>query len=712
MLKAMNFSRRGQHVPAETPSHQIMSDCDLGQRDQTPNRGRAAARSRLGCITCKQRHVRCDEVYPECGHCSRLQLQCRYLRPPQNHTRARRPNHQRTLLPLPTPTFSFTAVDESPLPSKFQQGGVENGLTCPLTPTSDHLAQFMSMPCFGNDFTFVLPDMDDGPTRELSENTKSQAASSYITTSGEDWGSVAHLERERDSPDPWIPISTVAETSLLEAGLVRCSPKTGWKSPDDSPTEHPMQWTDRLITFKKIMQPPAAMLMGGIKRWRRLQAYLLNIGSKNSTVRDTLLCLEDVLAHDDYDQTMGSARDARRISERYEAARDQAIKATSVEKLGDQELDEMLAVLYLLAWIQVIRPRGPQSSNSMFPSEQADIVIGSACKWNWYSRQLLSGFNSLDSKATHLGGSPLLSQKALAIVSRHPIQIISCEYEESEENFLSGKERSQSMSSSSVTDVSEHGGSTASIPAWQTVDVKEIVLRAILQPAAEWYLQTQAYFRHIGSLDKHQRSRFTPDDELEVTLVGKQIQSELRVLWAERPSVVSLSAAELSKTMAPDLAARLEEVFSVYLASYWILFVYLHRICWWHLGHTRTAQDALTETWNFFQSSYSEDGCSKTVHPALMWPVFVFGAECPDEGRRKWAVEQIKRLATPRPVLELEAGKLDMLPAFRLSRGATQNAQRAALLLETLIAKQGSTGARVDDRDLAMEMFECHFSIV
>lgn len=443
VLNSRNFLRRVQYFPAETTSHHIMSDRGSGQRDRTriPNRGRASARSRLGCTTYKQRHVRCDEVYPECGHCSRLRLQCRYLRPPQSHTRARRPDHQRTLLPLPTPAFSFTAADDNPPPSKFQEVGVQNGYTCPLTPTSDHLAQFMSsLPCFGGDnFTFLLPDVDDDLTRELSGNAKFQAVGSLISASEEDWGSVTHLEHERGSADRWIPISTEVGASPLDAGLERCSPETGSKSPVDYSTVHPIQWTDHLITFKKIMQPPAAMLMGGIRRWRRLQAYLLSLGSKNSTVRDTLLCLEDVLARDDCDQRMGSATDADRISERYETVRDQVIKATAVEKLGDQELDEMLAVLYLLAWIQVIRPRGPQCSESMFPSEQADIVIGSACKWNWYSRQLLSGFNSLDSKATHLGGSPLLSQKALAIVSCHPIQIISCEYEDSKDNSLEGQ---------------------------------------------------------------------------------------------------------------------------------------------------------------------------------------------------------------------------------------------------------------------------------
>lgn len=80
------------------------------------------------------------------------------------------------------------------------------------------------------------------------------------------------------------------------------------------------------------------------------------------------------------------------------------------------------------------------------------------------------------------------------------------------------------------------------VPTLTMVDVKEIVLRAIFQPAAEWYLQTRAYFRRIGSLDKHRRSIFTPDDELEVALVTKRFQAELWDLWAQRSSTISLIA--------------------------------------------------------------------------------------------------------------------------------------------------------------------------
>ncbi|KAM0558109.1 hypothetical protein ACHAPJ_005276 [Fusarium lateritium] len=380
-------------------------------------------------------------------------------------------------------------------------------------------------------------------------------------------------------------------------------------------------------------------------------------------------------------------------------------------------MDEWLAAIFLLAWIQVLRDRAEKESKSLFPSELADIIITCSYDWNWYSRQLLSWFNSLDSKASHLSGPALLSAKALKVVSRHPIQIISCDYEESKgrQDSLDDGQEFRAMSLSTASGVSEHGDSAVIVPALSSCDVKEIVLRAILQPAAEWYLETQAYCRQISALDKHHQKRFTPDTEIKVALAGKRLHNKLWDLWAQRPSAISLTSAELSRSVAPDVASRLQEISSVYLASFWILFVYLHRVCWWHLSHTGAVSGALEETWKHMQNSYGEEDNNsqqKTVHPALMWPVFLFGAECKDELRRSWAIEQLKALSRVRPVLKSETNNQDNLPAFRMSQGATRNAKRAALLLEALIKKQDETKCRVDDRDLAMDMFGCYFSIV
>lgn len=476
-----------------------------------------------------------------------------------------------------------------------------------------------------------------------------------------------------------------------------------------------------LVTFEKILQPPASMLMGGTRKWRYLQRYLVNLGAKNELVMSALLCVEELLKHEESSPCWSDASDGlkRRMTERYNSVRSQAGQCIAQKSDLDQPLrEELLAVIFLLAWAQVIRDQDKECAASAFPSRLADVIITSGSEWSWYSRQLLSWFNSLDSKATHLGGESLLRPKALETVSRYPIQIISCDYEESKEwqDSLEGQEDFQAMSTGSASDASEHGDSATVVPSLTTCDIKEIVLRAILQPAAEWYLKSQTYCRRIRALDKHHRSRFTPDDELQVSLASMRLQEDLWDLWAQRPSAISLKSTELSKSVSPDVAVRLEEVFSVYLASFWILLVYLHRVSWWHLSHTPTVQGALEETWKHMLRSYGEKNHSgpdsRTVHPALMWPVFLFGAECLDDFKRDWAVKQLQELGQTKPVLKVENRDEDTLPPFRLSHGAIRNANRAALLLQTLISRQTALKSRVDDRDLAMELFGCYFSIV
>ncbi|KAL2815180.1 hypothetical protein BJX63DRAFT_171431 [Aspergillus granulosus] len=44
-------------------------------------RRKAHAKSRNGCVQCKERHVKCDEIYPECSNCARVQISCSYLSP-------------------------------------------------------------------------------------------------------------------------------------------------------------------------------------------------------------------------------------------------------------------------------------------------------------------------------------------------------------------------------------------------------------------------------------------------------------------------------------------------------------------------------------------------------------------------------------------------------------------------------------------------------
>jgi hypothetical protein len=427
----------------------------------------------------------------------------------------------------------------------------------------------------------------------------------------------------------------------------------------------------------------------------------------------------ELLVLDETAQQPGEERGTcmARVLARHKAARDEIeAKLSKHADIKQKTRDQLLAAIFLLSWFEVIRDQ--DANCSLFPRDLADLIITSDSTWNRYSQELLSWLNTLDSKATHLGGQHLLTSQSLQVVSRHPTQIISSEpvpelAGDSDSPFSSSSPGSSSRSGldRDCASVSIEG----SYVQLRTGQVKQILLNTVLQPALEWYLTTQSYCRRISVHDKHHRQRFTPDDEYEVITACKQLEGELFELWNHRPTVISLTAEQLTAVMSADLAVRLEEVFSVYLASFWILFVYSHRVSWWSLPHSANARDALDEVWRNMQRCYGEvinGGQRKIVHPALLWPLFLFGSECPVEPRRNWAIEQLDALGEAKPVLENEDSSNDALPTFRLSSGATRNAKRAAILLRELIKKQDKSKARVDDRDLSMEMFGCYFSIV
>ncbi|KAI1799752.1 hypothetical protein F4811DRAFT_542269 [Daldinia bambusicola] len=96
-----------------------------------PTRKRASKpKVRTGCISCKRRHVKCDERKPSCAECERLGLICEGYAPPKVKTASCRPG--RLLLPKP----KLASLQ----PSKIS----------PLShPTDYHRSPTPQMPTFG-----------------------------------------------------------------------------------------------------------------------------------------------------------------------------------------------------------------------------------------------------------------------------------------------------------------------------------------------------------------------------------------------------------------------------------------------------------------------------------------------------------------------------------------------------------------------------------
>lgn len=713
---------------------------------------RSGPRSRAGCLTCKQRRVRCDENHPICGHCLRLQLKC-YYRPQAERSRARapgmrtRPSPNPSIhLPGPQGAHSTQQSMSNPLMASFlPNNGEGSNSGDPSNPELWSYGRSFNYPDLASDlstswadeFSCFFPEGPNIPSSTLATE-HDQDIDVRSSTFNHLTGTVPGAATNSGADTPLAPQPTeVAPESLSQGSLPQSGrPARRSASPrgndqalfrEDSSSEPNNQSAELIRHFLRITQPPAAILIGGQKRWRCLQEYLCRISERCRAVEDALLCVVGLLTIGETCKELVAEREEyiHRIYDRYQHACDY-IKAKMAQhgEPKPQTTEYLLAAIFLLAWFEVIHDQ--DDGHSLFPRDLADSVISSKATWSRCSQELLSWMNTLDSKAAHLAGEHLLSQQTIDMISHYQTQITSTgslDGGASSIRFPSdtpdGTPTDSNFGSASEFDFPQIHRLEMNNLITQQGQVKQAVLNAILQPALQWYLTSQAYCRRISAHDMYHRRRSSSDDEYEIITACKQLESELSEHWNFRPSVISLTAEQLTQVVSPDLATRLEEIFSVYLASFWALFVYLHRVSWWNLPHPLPHSDlmrgALTEMWRTLQRAYGEviEGTTKkVVHPSLLWPLFLFGCESVDLKQREWTIQQLEDLGEIKPVLEDEDSEAEILPPFRMSSGATRNAKRAAILLTKLVEEQDRQHCKIDARELSMKLFGCHFSLV
>jgi hypothetical protein len=109
--------------------------------------------------------------------------------------------------------------------------------------------------------------------------------------------------------------------------------------------------------FQQIVQFPAAILIGGRDRWRRLQQYLCKLSDDSRVVHNALLCVVGFLMMDEKVLDHCSRQKAmNRIFERHATTCDEIRHKWSKHSgLKSKSRDAMLAAVFLLAWFEVIR---------------------------------------------------------------------------------------------------------------------------------------------------------------------------------------------------------------------------------------------------------------------------------------------------------------------------------------------------------------------
>ncbi|KAI0266808.1 hypothetical protein BC834DRAFT_873618 [Gloeopeniophorella convolvens] len=130
MADNLSYSPSGHYIPSYYPSSQpptVSNALDLAalpRADSTQRRRPKYTRSKTGCMTCRQKKIKCDENKPKCHRCAHGQRDCTW--PVGVETRKRAP-------PKRTESTQLDLADVRP--STASSSGISEGST---PPTRNH----------------------------------------------------------------------------------------------------------------------------------------------------------------------------------------------------------------------------------------------------------------------------------------------------------------------------------------------------------------------------------------------------------------------------------------------------------------------------------------------------------------------------------------------------------------------------------------------
>jgi hypothetical protein len=250
----------------------------------------------------------------------------------------------------------------------------------------------------------MSPDGDAIQSVDFSqENMQSSPEIWMLPGSGAVDNNIGRWDNRREQYDPALQFSRVSPEhaendrsrgtlrgSLSEAENSERSPLQENQGPRGATFFHDPETVKLVSLFQKVTQPPAAILIGGVRKWRHLQRYLIELANKSPSVLDALLCFVEFLAIEETARWPCRSHDicADRILERHRSARCQIEDLVSNQpEMSNLQREQALATLFLLGWFEVVRDQN--GADSLFPRYLAEAIITNKSDWNRHSRQLL-----------------------------------------------------------------------------------------------------------------------------------------------------------------------------------------------------------------------------------------------------------------------------------------------------------------------------------
>ncbi|KAL1845802.1 hypothetical protein VTK73DRAFT_429 [Phialemonium thermophilum] len=660
----------------QTNTEKAASDNPAAVAPVRPRRVRRYPRSKLGCLTCKQRKVKCDESQPICSHCVRLNIPCRWRPVPprqgslpsssgEKTPTTRTPASSVPSGPSRTPTFGFgPSHPQEPSIDVFDYASFIWSGQDVWPPATLDVGSGFSFDTHSLETEYDSQNQHQIQARAASHNASLSSSLSNHASVGQNGvlaarqtsfvaqtqaGAAPSFRGDELGHEPSEP-STLSEMSPEESQVVAAQ---------ESGENHNL-----IHYFIHAVTPPIISEVEAHKNWISMRKILVKMAGDSRMVRWAVLAFASVmLRHRDRESAPPTHQDHYADAAAEVALQHQEEGAPSwVEHSAQRE--KLLAALFFLSYVDILESRTEAAHVHL---KRAYGIFQQAQKESFtlVERRLLLWLRLLDARTVPAGGEGL---------------------------FLSHDNEELLVQ---ISPASCHGGgddpSRDSGNTFDDADVEDEIFQVLYQPGYIFFQKVQSFTGRIAKIDPWHRSRGTVEDETEVMSKAAAIAADLRTLYEQRPAFLDLAAA--GKLTAPHISAHLAftitRAFRTYLCNYYASKIHLHRVAYKSFPLTQEALDAMDHIRRLSRLVAEGLDPEDPLPVNMLWPLLMLGTEEQDPENRAWIKENILRM-------EKIAG----------------NARITARVLDEVQARQDATETRVDIGLVMREMFNLRFAVV
>ncbi|KAL1966866.1 hypothetical protein VTN77DRAFT_3831 [Rasamsonia byssochlamydoides] len=639
--------------------------------------GRSGPRRKTGCLTCRRRKVRCDEMKPVCRHCTRLRLKCAYKSALEVSTASTRQRVEKMRVPDAAPYSPDATFFETVL--RAEGHSAAEGIFPAITNGYSELPA---------ETAFDINNFIGGITSELQQRQKGLNLNLHhetLTANDEPAASLL-VELAATNGASSNGDDGTRQDMNLTLHCVDFNDHTFGVNDSSSPSAGPDQsmvvYEEQLLQHFLLVGAPPVIYAPFDMEWKFVRPAMLALARESHALMNAVCCYADVHK---------SRMEGRRwtAAPAYYRLASAEVQSSLMEDVGDRALEKVFATVFLLMLAELAStPDLSRPGTSWLHSAYLLLKKFSrkTTSWRGFAQLIVSWISLLDVKSLIAGreGDPLEELGDLSTSVEH-------------NNADPPDKQQASPAEKAVNEL--------------FADPTFLVYDAIVGPVFRFFVKAQQVIRRIVRIDLHHRSRGTLTDEFEVLQIAHQVGADLEALWNSRPAVLDVYERpdKLDDTLAPALARQICRIFSQYVANFLTNFIYLHRVAFAIYPRTdrvRGAVDRIIRLASIELDSASEN--HRGILPdSFLWPLFIAGLEG-SVSQRGWIMEQMRRMASHQnghPIVLTAAAAVDQDQRH-------PNAAKALLLLEEMTRRQDESKTSADSKCVRRELFRDFFIII